>query len=196
MNGPISVHQRVYDLMEELVVDPLKEPVEGGGNSSKNDHNEGHFYAPLNISEGKNINGHKNNQEKVIKDTRPKMNGPISVHQRVYDLMEELVVDPLKEPVEGGGNGTEPVYNVLEGSCLDGSQSPAYFGITSDSTDGLHYNYIDKGNYPTSNVSEQKESSFYAATGLTEPVYNTLEAPVTENDGDPVYNVLKAPEDA
>ena len=196
MNGPISVHQRVYDLMEELVVDPLKEPVEGGGNSRKNDHNEGHFYAPLNISEGKNINGHKNNQEKVIKDTRPKMNGPISVHQRVYDLMEELVVDPLKEPVEGGGNGTEPVYNVLEGSCLDGSQSPAYFGITSDSTDGLHYNYIDKGNYPMSNVSEQKETSFYAATGLTEPVYNTLEAPVTENDGDPVYNVLKAPEDA
>ena len=126
----------------------------------------------------------------------PKINGPISVHHRVYDLMEELVMDPLKGPVENGENGSEPVYNVLEGSCLDGSQSPAYFGITSDSTDGLHYNYIDKGNHPMSNVSEQKESSYYATTGLTEPVYNTLEAPVTENDGDPVYDVLEAPEDA
>ena len=110
--------------------------------------------------------------------------------------MEELVMDPLKGPVENGENGSEPVYNVLEGSCLDGSQSPAYFGITSDSTDGLHYNYIDKGNHPMSNVSEQNESSYYATTGLTEPVYNTLEAPVTENDGDPVYDVLEAPEDA
>ena len=150
----------------------------------------------MNISEGENIYGHRNNQEIVIQDTRPKINGPISVHHRVYDLMEELVMDPLKGLVENGENGSEPVYNVLEGSCLDGPQSPAYFGITSDSTDGLHYNYIDKGNYPMSNVSEQKESSFYAATGLTEPVYNTLEAPVTENDGDPVYDVLEAPEDA
>ena len=150
----------------------------------------------MNISEGENIYGHRNNQEIVIQDTMPKINGPISVHHRVYDLMEELVMDPLKGPVENSENGSEPVYNVLEGSCLDGPQSPAYFGITSDSTDGLHYNYIEKGNYPMSNVSEQKESSFYVATGVTEPVYNTLEAPVTENDGDPVYDVLEAPEDA
>ena len=166
------------------------------GNPRKNDHSEGHIYAPLNISEGENIYGHRNNQEIVIQDTMPNINGPISVHHRVYDLMEELVMDPLKGPVENSENGSEPVYNVLEGSCLDGPQSPAYFGITSDSTDGLHYNYIDKGNHPMSNVSEQKESSFYAATGVTEPVYNTLEAPVTENDGDPVYDVLEAPEDA
>ena len=150
----------------------------------------------MNISEGENIYGHRNNLEIVIQDTMPKINGPISVHHRVYDLMEELVMDPLKGPVENSENGSEPVYNVLEGSCLDGPQSPAYFGITSDSTDGPHYNYIDKGNHPMSNVSEQKESSFYAATGVTEPVYNTLEAPVTENDGDPVYDVLEAPEDA
>ncbi|XP_022803647.1 uncharacterized protein LOC111340984 [Stylophora pistillata] len=196
-------HYRTLTLEDSAVY--ASAPVRNGeadqGNSRKNNDDERHLYAPLNISVGKNIYGHRNSQEIVAKDARPKINGPISVNQCVYDLMEDILKEPLKGPAEGDENSTEPVYNVLEGSCLDVSQSPALFGITSDSTEDLVYNYLDDGNDPIGNVLEglslngAEESNHYAATGPMEPVYNTLEAPVDDNDGNPVYNVLEATED-
>ncbi|PFX17321.1 hypothetical protein AWC38_SpisGene18353 [Stylophora pistillata] len=196
-------HYRTLTLEDSAVYASV--PVRNGeaheGNSRKNNDDEGHLYAPLSISGGQNIYGHRNSQETVAKDTRPNINDPISVNQCVYDLMEEILMEPLKGPAEGDENGTEPVYNVLEGSCLDGSQRPAFFGITSDSTEDLVYNYVDDGNHPMGNVSEGRsldgaeESSQYAGTGPMEPFYNTLEGNVNENDGDPVYNILEAIED-
>lgn len=184
INGPISVNQRVYDLMEEIVMDPPVGPTEEGENGAE---------PVYNALVGSFLDGSQS----------PKLNGPISVNQRVYDLMEEMVMVPLKGPAECGESGTEPVYNVLEGSVfgeVDGPRSPAFFDITSDSTEGLVYHYVEKGNHPMSKVLKEpslngaEKSNHHAATGLMEPVYNTLEAHVSDNDGDPVYNVLEVTE--
>ncbi|PFX17326.1 hypothetical protein AWC38_SpisGene18355 [Stylophora pistillata] len=184
INGPISVNQRVYDLMEEIAMDPPVGPTEEGENGAE---------PVYNALVGSFLDGSQS----------PKLNGPISVNQRVYDLMEEMVMVPLKGPAECGESGTEPVYNVLEGSVfgeVDGPRSPAFFDITSDSTEGLVYHYVEKGNHPMSKVLKEtslngaEKSNHHAATGLMEPVYNTLEAHVSDNDGDPVYNVLEVTE--
>ena len=160
------------------------------------------LYAPQNIPEGSNVYGHRNNQETVMNDMKPQTNGPISVDQCVYGLMEEIIMATLNSPVNGNENGTQPVYNILEGSYLDVSQRPGQYDTTSSVYNTLKgpVNCIDKDTKPVYGVLEAphlkgaEESSHDGTMVSKEPVYYILEGPVSDNESEPVYNVLEAPD--
>lgn len=155
------------------------------GETENNDSSNGeHIYASLNISEGPSVYGHRDDQD----------NCPMSKDQAVYGLIEEL-------------NVAQPVHNSFEEPRRDVSHRPGQYGIVS-SDEPVHSTLeetahcFDDGTLPTQRnlevpyLKDVEESIQYRTTGPKEPVYNTLEEPVVDDDNDPVYNTLEAPEGA
>ncbi|XP_027052690.1 uncharacterized protein LOC113679909 [Pocillopora damicornis] len=155
------------------------------GETENNDSSNGeHIYASLNISEGPSVYGHRDDQD----------NCPMSKDQAVYSLIEEL-------------NVAQPVHNSFEEPRRDVSRRPGQYGIVS-SDEPVHSTLeetahcFDDGTLPTQRnlevpyLKDVEESIQYRTTGPKEPVYNTLEEPVGDDDNDPVYNTLEAPEGA
>ena len=153
--------------------------------TENNDSSNGeHIYASLNISEGPSVYGHRDDQDNCL----------MSKDQAVYGLIEEL-------------NVAQPVLNSFEEPRRDVSHRPGQYGIVS-SDEPVHSTLeetahcFDDGTLPTQRnlevpyLKDVEESIQYRTTGPKEPVYNTLEEPVGDDDNDPVYNTLEAPEGA
>ena len=148
-----------------------------GADSTDGDSNRNNLYVPLNIiPEGQNIYGHRDNQE-TANDMKSPENGPISVEQCVYGLMEELSVASLDRPVRDTENETHPVYNVVE-PYFESSEGPDDY--VTMSREGPVYSVL-KGQI---NGNKNGTQPMYK-----EPIYNTLEGHANEA----LYNNLEDP---
>ena len=121
-------------------------------------------YACLNIPEGSNIYGLRNDLN--LDDKLYQNYHFISIEQPVYNILEEL------SRLEGSGGSlnskTEPVYNVLDEPYADHFEDAHYYGTISS-----------------------KEEPVY--TALERPCQKSAEDPLNESEhvNEPIYNVLE-----
>lgn len=120
-------------------------------------------YACLNIPEGSNIYGLRNDlnrDDKIYQNYHS-----ISFEQPVYNVLEE--VSRLEGSDESLNSKTEPVYNVLEESHADHFEDTHYYGTISK--EEPVYTALERP------YQKGAEDLFNESERVNEPIYNVLE---------------------
>ena len=218
--GPLSVEQRVYNMVEVLNTNSSDSPYDYGSNVGNQDRAPPSVEKRLsNTIEVLNTDTSESSYEYVdpASSERSRDIGPLSVEQRVYNMMEDLNTNTPDSSYDYGSNeenqdrvrlSVEPrISNVVGVLNTDTSESPyEYVDPASSersreigplSVEQRVYNMIEA--FDT--VIEEDPSS---DPGQKEtPVYNVLEGPLqkgssdiekTYSSTDPVYNVLERPD--
>ena len=175
-------------------------------------------YASLNVPEGHNMYGHRNELEQ-LNNTLQELSldnkedghryGSITVDPPLYHALEDQTSEYPEKAENYGSTKTDPVYNVLEEPFPGGSERSECYGTIP--VNEPFYNTLDESNstdgppnknsepmYNTLEESHPDESYHNDSMGLQDPVYNILEGPITNDMGSnipegtsiPVYAVV------